>query len=345
MEIGIGMFGDISTDPETGAPKPTQQRLSELMAEIKLAEEVGLDVISIGEHHRRDYAVAAPEIVLAAAATITQKLKLSSGVSVLSSADPVKLYQDFATVDLLSQGRAEITVGRGSFIESFPLFGEQLENYDALFAEKLDLLLQLNENKPLTWKGKFRPALYNQEVFPHPVHDHLDIWVAVGGTPASVQRAATLGLPLVAAIIGGSLSQFKKLIQFYKDTYLQAGHDPAKMQIGIHSHTFITESGVDVMDKFFPYYAAQMDRIGKDRGWSPYTENQFNYGSISDGALFAGSPNEIVDKILYAQEIFGLTRFLAQVDVGGAPHADILKTIELLGTKAAPQVRAALQNK
>ncbi|PZP50161.1 MAG: LLM class flavin-dependent oxidoreductase [Pseudopedobacter saltans] len=339
MEIGIGMFGDMATNLTTGEPMTAQKRLNELLEQIKLADQVGLDVYSIGEHHRPDYAVSSPEIVLAAAASITKNIKLSSGVSVLSSADPVKLYQDFSTVDLISNGRAEITLGRGSFIESFPLFGYSLDNYDKLFSEKLDLMLKLNENKPLTWKGELRAPLYKQEVWPHPVDNHLDMWIAVGGTPTSVERAARLGLPLMVAIIGGSLSQFKQLIQYYKDTYILNGHDPKKMQIGIHSHTFITETGKDIEEKFFPYYGAQMDRIGKDRGWRPYTEGQFHYSSTKDGAIFAGDPNEMADKILYAKEMFGLTRFLAQIDVGGAPHKDLMNMIELIGDKVAPQVR------
>jgi len=339
MEIGIGMFGDIAANLQTGEPMTAQKRLNEIIEQVKLADQVGIDVFNIGEHHRPDYAVAAPEIVLAAAASVTKNIKLSSGVSVLSSVDPVKLYQDFATVDLISNGRAELTLGRGSFIESFPLFGYNLEDYDKLFAEKLDLMLKLDENKPLTWKGKYRAPLYNQEIWPHPVNNHMDMWIAVGGTPASIHRAATLGLPLVVAIIGGSLTQFKDLVQYYKDTYILAGHDPKKMQIGIHSHTFVTEKGADIAEKFVPYYAAQMDRIGKDRGWRPYTENQFHYGSTREGAIFAGDPNEVADKILYAKEMFGLTRFLAHIDVGGAPHKDLMKMIELIGDKVAPQVR------
>ena len=339
MEIVIGMFGDVAHNIKTGEPMTAQKRLNQLLEQIKLADQVGLDVVSIGEHHREDYAVASPEIVLAAAATITQKIKLSSGVSVLSSADPVKLYQDFSTVDLISNGRAEITLGRGSFTESFPLFGYSLQDYDKLFSEKLDLMIKLDENKPLTWKGNFRAPLYNQEVWPHPVNNHLDMWIAVGGTPSSVKRAAVLGLPLIVAIIGGSLSQFKQLVEFYKETYILSGHDPKKMQIGIHSHTFVTEKGTDIADKFLPYYSAQMDRIGKDRGWPPYRESQFHYGSTKDGAIFAGDPNEIADKIMYAKEMFGLTRFVAHLDVGGAPHEDLMNMIELIGDKVAPQVR------
>lgn len=340
MEIGIGMFGDIADNLKTGEPMNAQKRLNEILQQIQLADQVGLDVVSIGEHHRPDYAVASPEIVLAAAASITQNIKLSSGVSVLSSTDPVKLYQDFATVDLISNGRAELTLGRGSFIESFPLFGYNLDDYDGLFSEKLDLMLKLNENKPLTWKGQYRAPLHNQEIWPHPVGDNLDMWIAVGGTPASVKRAATLGLPLIVAIIGGNLSQFQQLVQYYKETYILAGHDPKKMQLGIHSHTFITETGKDIEEKFVPYYAAQMDRIGLERGWRPYTEGQFHYSSTKDGAIFAGDPNEIVDKILYAKEMFGLTRFVAHIDVGGAPHKDLMNMIELIGDKVAPQVRS-----
>lgn len=343
MEIGIGMFGDVGMDLATKKLKSSHQRLNEIIEEVKLADEVGLDVASIGEHHRPDYAVAAPEIALSAMAALTKNIILTSGVSVISSADPVKLYQDFSMVDLISNGRAELTVGRGSFIESFPLFGCDLDDYDALFEEKLDLLLKLNQNKPLTWKGKFRPSLYQQEVFPHPLNNSMDIWIASGGTPSSVARAAHLGLPLVMAIIGGTLGQFKRLMDYYKEEYIKSGHPIEKMQIGLHGHTFLTESGTDIDEKFFPYYASQMDRIGADRGWPAYSQSQFHYGRSREGHLFTGSPNELVDKILYAKEMFGLTRFLAQIDVGGPDHTLIMKAIELLGDKVAPQIRKAIK--
>lgn len=339
MEIGIGMFGDIADNLATGEKMTAQKRVNELLEQIQLADQVGLDAFSMGEHHRSDYAVSSPEIILAAAASSTKNIKLGSGVSVLSSTDPVKLYQDFSTVDLISNGRAEITLGRGSFIESYPLFGYDLNDYDGLFSEKLDLILKLNENKPLTWQGKFRAPLRNQEVFPHPVDNHIPMWIAVGGTPASVKRAATLGLPLIVAIIGGSLSQFKQLIDFYKETYILSGHDPKKMQLAIHSHTFVTETGKDIDEKFYRYYEAQVNRVGRDRGWPSYSLQQFHYGATRDGAIFAGDPNEVADKILYAKEMFGLTRFIAHIDMGGAPHDDLMKMIELIGDKVAPQVR------
>ena len=342
MELGISMFADLPVDAATGKHKPAGERINELLAEVKLADEVGLDVFGIGEHHRSDYAVSSPEIILAAAAAITRNIKLASAVTVLSSADPVKVYQNFATVDLISNGRAELMVGRGSFIESFPLFGYNLNDYHELFEEKLHLLLEINKNETISWKGNFRAPLVNQQVLPRPVDNNLDIWIAVGGTPASVQRAARLGLPLMLAIIGGSPAQFKPLVQYYKDEYQKNGHDLSKLRIGIHSHTMIGDDSQTIAEKYFPYYAAQMDRIGKDRGWQPFSKAQFNMGRTRDGALFIGDAAEVTDKILLQQEMFGLTRFVAHLDVGGAPHKDILKAIEIFGTKVAPEVKKAL---
>lgn len=342
MELGISMFADLPVDKVTGTSRPAGDRLQELIREIQLADETGLDVFGIGEHHRKDYAVSSPEIILAAAATVTKNIKLGSAVTVLSSADPVKVYQNFATVDLLSNGRAEIIVGRGSFIESFPLFGYDLKDYDRLFEEKLDLLLQINNNSKVSWSGKLRPALVEQEVLPRAVNDQLPVWVAVGGTPESVQRAARLGLPLMLAIIGGSPAQFAPLVQFYKEEYARHGHDAGKMQIGVHAHTFTGENNQGVADHLFPYYSAQMDRVGRDRGWPPYTRSQYDSGRGKSGALLIGDPPAVVDKILAQQELFGLTRFVAHVDVGGPPHKDLMKAIELFGTRVAPEVRKAL---
>ena len=342
MELGISMFGDLRLDPITNKFQPARQRLGEIIEEIKLMDELGLDYFGIGEHHRPDFSVSSPEILLAAAAVVTKNIKLGSAVSVLSSADPVKLYQNFAMVDLLSNGRAELMAGRGSFIESFPLFGNNLNDYNELFTEKLDLLLKINKEETITWKGKFRPELVNQQVLPRAVDNNLPIWIAVGGTPESVIRAGKLGLPLMIAIIGGSPSQFKPLFNLYREEYQKAGHDMAKFQVGIHAHAFFGENADEVAANYYPLYAAQMDRIGKSRGWSPYTKYQFDYGRQKEGALFVGDAEAAIDKILYAQEMFGLTRFAAHMDVGAPAHKDMMKSIEIFGTKIAPKVREAL---
>lgn len=342
MELGIGMFGDLSFDPQTGKPREAGVKLHEILEQIKLADEAGLDVFGLGEHHRPDYAVSSPEIVLAAAASITKNIKLTSTVTVLSSAEPVKVYQDFSTLDLISNGRAEIAVGRGSFIESFPLFGYDLKDYNQLFEEKLDLLLNINNNEVVNWSGQLRAPLVKQMVFPRATnHGKLPVWIAVGGTPESVLRAARLGLPLIVAIIGGMPKQFQPLIEFYKEEYVKNGHDINQMQIGIHSHSFV--SGQDAtIDQYYVNYAAQMDRIGASRGWSPYTKVQYNSGRSKEGALFIGDPEHVADKILYMHELFGITRFIGHMDVGDPSHMDMMKSIELFGTKVAPQVRKAL---
>src|SRR6218665_1947440 len=339
MELGISMFADLRQDKSNGTHQPAQERLQELMAEIKLADEVGLDAFGIGEHHRPDYAVSSPEIILAAAATVTKRIRLGSAVTVLSSADPVKVYQNFATVDLLSQGRAEITAGRGSFIESFPLFGYELKDYSELFEEKLDLLLKINARETISWEGRFRAGLKDQAVLPRAAQQPLPVWVAVGGTPESVQRAARLGLPMVIAILGGNPQQFSPFYQYYREEYLRNGHDPAAMQLGLHVHTFVGDTATGTADQYFPYYSAQMSRIGKERGWQSYSRAQFDLGIGKDGALFVGDPSALTDKILAAQELFGLTRFMAHMDVGGPPHKDLMHSIELFGTKVAPAVR------
>lgn len=342
MELGIGMFGDLHID-KNGKPQDTGQRLRELIEEIKLMDEVGLDFFGIGEHHRPDYAVSTPEIILAAAATVTKKIKLGSAVSVLSSADPVKLYQSFATIDLISNGRAELVAGRGSFIESFPLFGYDLKHYDALFEEKLALLLQINKAAKITWKGKFRPALSDQEVLPRAVNDHLNIWIAVGGTPESVLRAGTHGLPVIFAIIGGNPVQFKPLFNYYKEVYQRFHHDMAKFQVGVHMHSFFGDDSKQIGDEYFFLYSAQMNRVGASRGWPPFQRSQFESGREKQGALIIGDANEAIDKILHMQELFGLTRFSAHMDVGGPSHASMMKSIEIYGTKIAPKVRKALK--
>ncbi len=343
MELGISMFADLSTDFSTGVKKKAGQRLQELIEEIKLADEVGLDVFGVGEHHRDDYAVSNPEIVLAAASTVTKNIRLGSAVTVLSSTDPVRIYQNFSMVDLLSGGRAELMVGRGSFIESFPLFGHNLHDYDKLFEEKLDLLININKNEEVSWSGSVRPPLKKQRIFPRAEGGELDLWIAVGGTPESIVRAARLGLPLMVAIIGGSPAQFKSRFDLYKSEYVKAGHDPAAMRIGIHSHTLVGENSDDIGNRFYPYYAAQMGKIGRERGWPPLSREQFEASRSPYGALFVGDPSEITDRILQVTEMFGLTRFVAHMDTGGPPHADIMKSIELFGTKVAPAVREAVK--
>ena len=344
MELGVGMFGDLHINKK-GEIQPAGQRLQELIEEIKLMDETGLDFYGIGEHHRPDYAVSTPEIILAAAATVTKNIKLGSAVSVLSSADPVKLYQSFATIDLISNGRAELVAGRGSFIESFPLFGYSLENYDALFEEKLDLLLKINNTERITWKGKFRPALTDQQILPRAVNDHLNIWIAVGGTPESVLRAAKYGLPVIFAIIGGNPVQFKPLFDYYKEMYQHFNHDMSKLQVGVHMHSFFGDDSKQTADEYYPIYSSQMNRVGASRGWPPYQQQQYVTGRSSKGHLIIGDANEAIDKILHMQELFGLTRFSAHMDVGGPSHVSMMRSIEIYGTKIAPKVREALNKK
>jgi probable LLM family oxidoreductase len=341
MELGIGMFGDNHYD-EHGKPLSAGERLRELLEEIKLMDEVGIEFFGIGEHHRPDYAVSVPEVVLAAAASVTKKIKLGSAVTVLSSSDPVRIYQAFATLDQLSNGRAEVMAGRGSFIESFPLYGYDLNQYNELFEEKLELLLKINRDEHITWKGKFRAALEDQVVLPRAVNNNLKIWVAVGGTPESVVRAAKLGLPVMFAIIGGSPSQFKPLFQYYKELWEHFGHDLKNLQVGVHMHSFFGDNSKQTADDYFPVYSSQMTRVGASRGWPPFTRNQYEFGRSKDGAYLFGDANEAVEKILYLHEMFGLNRFSAHMDVGGPSHAMLMKSIEIFGTKIAPKVREAL---
>lgn len=342
MELGIYTFAELTPDPLTGKMISAQQRMQDLMEEIELADQTGLDVFAIGEHHRQEYIVSSPAVVLAAAAARTKHIRLSSAVTVLSSDDPVRVFQDFATVDLLSNGRAEIMAGRGSFIESFPLFGYNLDDYDELFAEKLDLLVQLNEKEKITWKGKFRPAINNLGVYPRPAQDKLPVWVAIGGTPASIIRAATMNLPLALAIIGGEPRRFASLIQLYRNTAAKAGHDVNTLQVGINSHVFIADDSQEAADIFYPTYAATMSKLGRERGWPPMNRNQYEAMRAEHGSLLVGSPQEVIDKILYEYELFGNTRFLAQMSVGTIPHKQMMRSIELFGTVVAPAVRKAL---
>lgn len=341
MELGIGMFGDLSFDETTNKFQASSEKFKEIIEQVKLADELGIDVFSLGEHHREDYAVSSTEIVLAALSSVTKNIKLGSGVTVLSSADPVKVYQDYVTLDLMSNHRAEIIAGRGSFIESFPLFGYDLKDYHELFEEKLELLVALNQNEVINWSGKHRADIVNQTIFPRPERA-LPIWVAVGGTPESVVRAARLGLPIMFAIIGGQTKQFKPLVEFYKQQYLAFGHDAKKMQIGVHSHSFVADSQQAIVNHQFPGFASQMDRIGKSRGWQPYTKMQFQYGMKPEGALFMGDPQQVAEKIINNIELFGLTRFIAHMDIGAPSHKDMMKSIELYGTQVIPEVKRAI---
>lgn len=342
MEIGVYTFADIGRNPVTGEETNANQRLANLLEEIELAEQVGLDVFAIGEHHRPDYAVSAPAVVLGAAAARTKKIRLSSAVTVLSSEDPVRVYQQYSTIDLLSSGRAEIMAGRGSFIESFPLFGYKLEDYDELFAEKLAMLVHINNSEEVTWSGKFTQPLHKQRIYPRPYGEKLPIWVAIGGTPESVVRAADYGLPMALAIIGGQPARFAPFARLYRELYEKAGHDMSRMQLGINSHAYIAETSQAARNEFYPTYAESMNRIGRERGWPPSSRQQFDHSTGPQGALLVGSPQEVIDKILYEHELFGHTRFMAQMGLGALPHAQMLRTIELLGTVVAPAVRKAL---
>jgi probable LLM family oxidoreductase len=343
MELGIGMFGDNHYD-EQGKPQPAGTRLRELIEEIKLMDEVGIDFFGIGEHHRPDYAVSVPEVVLGAAASVTKNIKLGSAVTVLSSSDPVRIYQAFATVDQLSNGRAELMAGRGSFIESFPLYGYDLNDYNTLFDEKLELLLKINKENPITWTGKFRAPLKEQQVLPRAVNNDLTIWVAVGGTPESVVRAGRLGLPVMFAIIGGNPAQFKPLFQYYKELYEHFRHDMKSFQVGVHMHSLFGDDSKRIADAYYPIYSSQMNRVGASRGWPPFTRDQFEFGRGKDGAYLIGDANEAIDKILRMHEMFGLTRFSAHMDVGGPSHELLMKSIEIYGTKIAPKVREAVNH-
>jgi probable LLM family oxidoreductase len=333
MQIGVYTFAELAPSVSPA------ERLRNLVEEIELADQVGLDVFGLGEHHRPDFAVSAPAVALAAGAERTDRIRLTSAVSVLSSDDPVRVFQQFATLDLLSGGRAEIMAGRGSFVESFPLFGYDLDDYDALFAEHLDLLLALRDGERVTWSGAHRPALEDAGVYPRPLQDPLPVWIAVGGTPQSVVRAGVLGLPLAVAIIGGAPERFAPLVDLYRDAARQAGRDPAALPVGINSHGFVAPTSQDAADRYFPAYAAMMTRIGRERGWPSMTRAQFDALREPRGALVVGSPQEVTEKILLQYEIFGHQRFLAQLSVGDLAHRDVLRAIELLGTEVAPAVR------
>jgi probable LLM family oxidoreductase len=338
VELGVYTFGDVARDPRTGTTISPQQRLSNLLEEIELADQVGLDVFGLGEHHRPDYSVSATSVVLGAAAVRTTDIRLSSAVTVLSSEDPVRVFQQYSTVDLLSGGRAEIMAGRGSFIESFPLFGYDLDDYDELFAEKLELLLQLRDSVRVTWSGTHRAALVDQPVYPRPVQDPLPVWVAVGGNPQSVVRAGSLGLPLALAIIGGEPARFAPLATLFRRAAAQFGHGP--LPVSINSHGFVADTSQAAADSFYATYAEVMTQLGRERGWGPMTRDQFDALAGLHGAVLVGSPEQVAEKILFQHEVFGHQRFLMQSSLGAAPHREVLRSIELLGTKVAPIVRA-----
>jgi probable LLM family oxidoreductase len=342
MEIGITTFVENTPDPNTGKLLEPHVRIKNLMEEIELSDQLGLDVFAVGEHHRPDFLVSSPAVVLGAAAVKTRSIKLSSAVTVLSSDDPVRVFQDFAHIDLLSEGRAEIMAGRGSFIESFPLFGYDLKDYDSLFAEKLQLLIQLNESEKVTWEGKHSPSIINRGVYPRPYQKQLPIWVAVGGTPESVVRAAKLGLPMALAIIGGMPDRFVPFTDIYKTTYKKSGHDPAKFQLAINSHGYIAEDSQRAAKEFYGPYAHVMSKIGQERGWPPMNTEQYDMMRSPRGSLLVGSPQQVIDKILYEHELFGFTRFLLHISVGTLPHVNVLRAIELLGTVVAPAVKKAV---
>lgn len=340
MEFGIYTFVENTREPETGNKLKPVERMQLLLEEIKLADEAGLDVFGIGEHHREEYLSSSPATILAAGAALTRNIRLSSAVTVLGSEDPVRTWQQFSTLDLLSEGRAEIMAGRGSFIESFPLFGYDLKNYDELFSEKLDLLLKLREQETVNWKGNYRPSIDNRGVYPRPLQDKLPVWVAVGGTPQSAYRAGALGLPMALGIIGGRPAQFKSLADLHERGAREAGHE--KPKLSINSHGFIAENSQEAEHIAFPAFKETMDKIGKERGWPPMTREQFTASRSLEGANVVGSPQEVIDKILYQHEVFAHDRFLLQMSVGSISHKKLMRSIELFATEVAPAVNKEL---
>ena len=341
MELGITTFAETFPDPDSGELISHGDRLRQVLEEVEVAEAVGLDVYGIGEHHRADFAASSPVTVLAAAAGRTSTIRLTTAVSVLSSDDPVRVFQEFATLDLVSSGRAEIMAGRGSFIESFPLFGYDLSDYDELFAEKLDLLLAIRDNEVVTWSGTFRAPLTNQAIYPRPEQDPLPIWIAVGGTPQSVVRAGTKGLPVALAIIGGDPNRFAVLGELHRRSLLASGFDPADVPLAVHTHGYIADTDEQAADEFYPSYAMAMSRIGAERGWPPMTRTQYDAMWGPFGSLTLGSPETVAKKILHLRDVLGISRYMLHISVGTLPHDQVLRTIELLGTEVAPLVRGA----
>ncbi len=339
MELGLATFADLG-----GGISP-RERMENLLAEAELADQLGLDVFAIGEHHRPDYLISSPAVALAAVAARTERIRLASAVTVLSSEDPVRVFQQFAEIDLISGGRAEIMAGRGSFIESFPLFGYDLDDYDELYAEKLDLLLKIRASERVTWSGRHRAPLNDQLVMPRPVQDPLPVWVAVGGSPGSVVRAGALGLPLTLAIIGGEPARFAPLIDLYRSSATDNGHDPAALPVAINTHAFVAES-VEAADRAFgPSYLEVMNRVGRERGWPPSGRAQYEALRSPAGALNVGTAEQVAEKILRVHELFGNDRYIGQMSMGAVEHADVLRSMELFGTEVAPLVRAEVERR
>lgn len=340
MELGVYTFAELTPDAAGGPTVTAEQRLRDLLEEAELADQVGLDVFGVGEHHRPDFAVSTPAVALAAIAERTERVRLTSAVSVISSDDPVRVFQDFATLDLLSGGRAEIMAGRGSFTESFPLFGFDLHDYDELFAEKLELLLAVRAGTEISWEGRFRAPIEARGVYPRPLQEPLPVWVAVGGSPQSAIRTGRLGLPMALAIIGGEPARFAPFAELHREAAREAGHEPPPLSI--NSHGFIAEDSQQAADTSYPAFALMMDRIGRERGWPPMARQTFEAGRTLRGANFVGNPEEVAAKILHQHAIFGHDRFLIQFSVGTLPHAEVMRAIELFGTEVAPLVRAEL---
>ena len=339
MEIGIHTFASANFKDENGNQIPNNQAINELIDRIEYADKVGIDEVGIGEHHRKEFLDSAAHITLSAAAARTKNIRLASSVTVLSAADPVRVFQNFATLDLVSNGRAEIVAGRGSFTEAYPLFGLKMEDYSALYAEKLDLLLKIRDNEVVNWSGKFRPDLVNQPVYPRPIQDPLPIWVGVGGTPESFIRAGVLGLPLMVAIIGGETHRFAPLVELYRNAGIKAGHDPEKLKVGVHSLGYVAETREQAITDFFPGYAESFTRIGKERGWPPVTRSHFESQIGPTGALVVGNVEEVAEKVIrHSEALGGLSRFSFQLDVAGLTHKQLMNAIDLLGTKVSPLI-------
>ena len=343
MQIGIDSFAAAIKDPATGLTIAPADRIGNLLDEITLADQVGLDVFGIGEHHRPEYLDSAPPILLAAAAARTSRIRLASAVTVLSAADPVRVFQEFATLDLISKGRAEIVAGRGSFVESYPLFGLNLEDYDSLFIEKLELLLKIRDNQNVSWSGKHRAPLTGQGIYPRPLQAQLPVWVGVGGTPESFARAGALGLPLMVAIIGGQHARFRPLVDLYREAGKRAGHPPEKLKVGVHSIGFLGDTTEQAADMFYPGYADAFTKIGRERGWPPTTRAQFDASRSEQGALLIGDAETVAKKVIYVNEVLGgISRLTFQMTVATVPHEQMMRSIEILGTQVAPLVRKAL---
>lgn len=340
MEIGIDSFAAHSSHNESDRAEASKNAMAELLERMAYADEVGLDVFGIGEHHREEFLDSAPTMILAAAAARTEQIRLVSAVTVLSAADPVRVFQNFATLDLISQGRAEIVAGRGSFTEAYPLFGLNLQDYDALFAEKLELLLTIRDNEVVNWRGQFRPALNDQPIYPRPLQNTLPIWLGVGGTPASFACAGMLGLPLMVAVIGGETHRFRPLVDLYRQAWDQAGHPPGQSKVGLHSLGYVAATTDEAVGNYYPGYAETFTRIGRERGWPPVSRSRFDAQNGPTGALLVGGPEEVAEKIIrHSEALGGISRVTFQMDNAGLSHDQLLQSIELIGKKVAPIVK------